>query len=188
MAVYGMEQRMDDVSGAVTSSTPCKPTSEYGISKLRAEEYLRLLESELFAISVVRVPSIFGRGKTEYLDQFKYLADKLPVIPIAFQNLHKSMIYIDNFCELIHLIIKKCYSGVVCPDEGEISTVDICRAIYPNRKTSVVIGKLMEIILKNNERIRDYYGAIHYDTHMSNVFNAEYRVVPFREAVKISYE
>ena len=43
MAVYGKEQSIDSNEGMVTANTPCVPMSDYGKSKLQAEEYLKVL-------------------------------------------------------------------------------------------------------------------------------------------------
>ena len=98
------------------------------------------LESDEFKIAIIRVPSIYGKGKTEYLDQYKYLADKLPVMPYAFSNHYKSAIYVDNLCELVYLTIKDDYAGLICPDDGAFSAVDYCSAIYPSKKKSKLLG------------------------------------------------
>lgn len=159
MAVYGATQNMDAQKGTVTKKTSLNPKSAYGKSKLHAEEFLKTLQCDDFSVVIIRVPSIYGRGKTEYLDQYKYLAEKLPVIPYAFTKLYKSAICLDNLCELIYLAVNSDISGVICPDDGEISAVDFCSAIYPSKKKSVMLGKLIEIFLKKNARILDYYGA-----------------------------
>ncbi|MBO4213224.1 MAG: NAD-dependent epimerase/dehydratase family protein [Clostridia bacterium] len=188
MAVYGVEQRMNASDGTVTENTPCHPTSEYGKSKLRAEEILSAMSDETFSVASIRVPSIYGKGRTEYLDQFKYLADKLPRIPDAFRGLYKSAICVDNLCELIFLIVKNGSDGVFCPDDGEISTVMFCRAIYPQKKLSRFIGKGIEILLGKNERIRDYYGAVCYSRSLADCFGGKYRVKDYKEEIAKAYE
>ena len=187
MAVYGVEQQMNAKNAAITKDTICKPTSEYGKSKLNAEKYLNSIEDEKFSASIIRVPSIYGKGKTEYLDQYRYLAGKLPVIPYAFVNLYKSAIYIDNLCELIYLTVKSNYRGIICPDDGEYAAADYCSAIC-NKKKSRIAGKLLELFLKNNSRIIDYYGAVCYSNELTNIFDGKYRKVSFYDAIRRSYE
>ena len=187
MAVYGTEQQMDPVAGTVTETTPCAPNSEYGQSKLQAEQLLNGMQDDAFSVVHIRVPSIYGEGKTTYLDQYRYLADKLPVIPDAFRGRYKSILCVKNLCELIFLIVKENATGVFCPDDGEISATMLCRAIYPRKKLSRLLGRGMELILKKNERIRDYYGAICYSRQLANCFDGRYRVLDFREAVRRCY-
>lgn len=188
MAVYGTEQSMDVSKGTVDIDTPCNPTSDYGKSKLMAEEKLQGLEDDTFRVVIIRTPSIYGKNKTEYLDQFKYLSNKLPVIPKCFVNLKKSAIYEDNLCELIRLLLENNKQGIVCPDDGTCSTVDFCTAIYPTKKMSRIAGICIELFLKNNDRIKDYYGAVCYSQELSKVFDGKYRVKSVAEGVKESYE
>ena len=187
MAVYGLGPQMSVTKGTVTEKTPCDPCSDYGKSKLLAEESLKELEDEDFNVTVIRVPSIYGKGKTEYLDQYKHLAEKFSGIPKAFTKNYKSMIYIDNLCELIWLVVANKYYGVVCPDDGEISAFDICKAIKPNKRISKIQGFVLSL-LKMSDRIKDYYGTICYDKKLTNIFESNYRVCDFKEAIKRSYE
>ncbi len=188
MAVYGLTQQINPEKGIILSNTPCAPSSEYGKSKLKAETYLTEIADDDFTVSIIRVPSIYGKGKTEYLDQFKHLAKKMPFIPYAFSKNYKSAIYTENLCELIYLIIKNKYSGIVCPDDGPVSAIDFCTSIYPKMRTSKLLGRIIEFFLQKNDRIVDYYGAIYYSVSLTNIFNGNYRIIPFREAVRKTYE
>lgn len=188
MAVYGLEQQMDINMGMAKEATLCKPKSDYGKSKFMAEECLRQMENGEFQLAIVRVPSIYGRGKTEYLDQYKYLSQKLPIIPNAFCSHYKSAIYVENLCELIYLLVENESRGVFCPDDGQYATVDYCAAIEPAKKKSKILGFLLERLLKGNDRILDYYGTICYSDELTNVFEGKYRVCNLEEAVKKSYE
>lgn len=188
MAVYGAEQNICGLKGMVNRDTALLPTSEYGKSKLKAEKYLQTIQNADFLVSIIRVPSVFDKEKTEYIDQYKYLAEKLPVIPVAFTMNYKSFINSDNLCELIYLIVKRIYSGVVCPDDGKFSAFDICRFIYPNKPKSKALGKLIELSMKNNSRIIDYYGAIYYSEELTNVFDGEYRIKNTFETIGTLYE
>ena len=188
MAVYGIEQSLDPAGGTVDENTPCSPKSKYGQSKLKAEEYLCTLHSKSFKICIIRVPSIFDSLKTEYIDQYKYLADKYPFIPKAFTHNYKSFIHSDNLCELIQLSIISRYDGIICPDDGRFSAFDICRTIYPGKPVSRFFGIIIELFLKNNPRIIDYYGAVYYDENLTGVFDGNYRITDDSEAIRKLYE
>ncbi len=188
MAVYGKTQSIDLNEGTVDEATECNPDSDYGKSKLLAEEHLRSLEDENFKVAIIRVPSIYAKGQTEYLDQYKYLAQKLPFIPKVFPNNYKSAIGIDNLAELIYLTVIENYSGIICPDDGKYSAVDYCKAIFPKKKVSTFVGKLIEVFLGRNGRILDYYGAIRYAESMTNVFDGKYRALTLEQGVKKAYE
>ena len=188
MAVYGVEQSMDIAKGTVTKDTQPNPSTDYGKSKLLAEEYITPLESNDFRVAIIRVPSIYGKGKTEYIDQYKYLAEKLPLIPRAFEDHYKSAICVDNLCELIYLIVKEQAHGIICPDDGQISAVDFCSAIYPNKKKSRFLGILIEVLLKKNERILDYYGTVCYSTSLTTIYSEDYRISNTTEIIQNLYK
>lgn len=188
MAVYGVSQKMNEQDGTVDADTPCKPDSDYGKSKLLAENELRKYEDNDFSVALIRVPSIYGEGKTDYIDQYRYLADKLPFIPVCFTGLKKSVICVENLCELIRLIVENNTFGIVCPDDGPFSAVDFCSAIYPQKRKSILAGKIIEFFLRKNDRIVDYYGAVCYSPKASNIFGGEYRKTSLPEGVRKSYE
>lgn len=188
MAVYGRSQHISPKKGMITAQTACEPNSDYGKSKWQAEESLRALEDENFLVTCIRVPSVYGEGKTEYLDQYKHLNEKFGKIPYAFTRNYKSLIYLGNLCELIHLVLTSKTGGVICPDDGKYSAADICGAISPNVKKSRMLGFLFKTLLRKSDRVVDYYGAIYYEETFSNVFSGEYRLTSFQEAVKKAYE
>lgn len=187
MSVYGIEPQISVKKGTITKKTPCLPKSDYGKSKLLAEESLKKLQDENFKLTIIRTPSIYGKGKTEYLDQYRHLVEKFNRIPKAFVNRYKSIICIDNLCELIYLIIKNEITGIICPDDGKISAFDICKAINPKKGISKLFGVIFSI-LQFSDRIRDYYGAICYSSDLTDIFNGRYRVCDFDIAIERSYE
>ena len=188
MAVYGAAQSMDCEKGTITADTLPNPVTDYGKSKYAAEKTIETLRDQRFSVAIIRVPSIYGKGKTEYIDQYRYLSEKLPFIPAAFEEHKKSAICTENLCELIYLMIVNKADGIVCPDDGPYSTVDFCTAIHPQKKKNRLFGKLMELFLKNNSRILDYYGTICYSQEIASVYDGKYRVKDFKEAIRLSYE
>lgn len=188
MAVYGVTQSINPKYGIIDGNTPCNPTDEYGKSKLQAEKSLKDLEDDAFKVCIIRVPSIFDEEKTEYIDQYKYLSDKLPFLPKTFTKNYKSFLHSNDLCELIHLILENGTAGVVCPDDGEFSAFDICRFINTKKPASRFFGKLIEIFMKKNPRITDYYGAIYYSRSLTDIFDGKYRVADVCNVIGKLYE
>ena len=188
MAVYGISQSNSKGQGVVFKNTSPNPNSDYGKSKLMAENFLLDLQDENFSVAIVRVPSIYGKGLTEYIEQYLHLVNKLPVIPNCFKNNKKSFISVPNLCELIYLIVTNNYRGIICPDEGTYTAVDVCSALKPSKRKSRFLGLIIEMFLRKNARIIDYYGRCCYDDKITEVFDGKYRVVNLQEMVKEIYE
>ena len=124
MNVYGMN------SGIITSNTVPKPISFYGKSKLLAEKEILKLEEPNFRIVIIRPPMIYGRGCKGNYSFLEKVSKCLLVIP-DYAN-HRSMLYIDNFCEFIKQTIDKGLNGVFFPQNKEyVSTRDLIEKFRP---------------------------------------------------------
>lgn len=124
MSVYG-EVLGDRV---ITKNTEERPDSFYGKSKLAAEQLLAELESEDFKLAVLRPPMVYGYQAKGNYKRLSKLAQKLPVFSLV-QN-ERSMIYIDNLCEFIRLIVQNQDSGVFYPQNQDyVNTSQLVREI-----------------------------------------------------------
>ena len=66
MSVYGVEE------GVITRETPPAPKSNYGKSKIQAEEKLNELADENFKVAIMRPPMVYGDGcKGNYQQNLK---------------------------------------------------------------------------------------------------------------------
>jgi len=119
MSVYGLD------TGIITRETIPKPKSSYGKSKLQAEEEIRKLESDNFKIAILRPPMIYGKGCKGNFPKLIALAKKTPIFP-AYHN-QRSMLYIDNLCEFVRLVIDNEERGVFWPQNMEY--VDTCEVV-----------------------------------------------------------
>ena len=89
---------------------------------------------------------------------------------------------------MIYLAIDSDYDGTICPDDGRFSTFEICSAIYPEKPKSRLLGLIIELVLKNNLRIEDYYGTVCYDETSTDIFDGRYRVTDTLNAIRKIYE
>lgn len=103
MAVYGKN------SGVVTKDSPLAPKTNYGRSKLEAENLLQQLEDGQFKVCIIRPPMVYGPGCKGNFQTLIKLARRLPVFPRVDNR--RSMIYIDNLCEFIKRCVLE-YGGV----------------------------------------------------------------------------
>ena len=185
MSVYGVTPQLKSEMGCITKNSRCTPINAYGKSKLLAENVLRNLEGDGFIVSIIRVPSLYGKGKTEYINQYRHLSEKFHKIPIAFQKNYKSFLYIDHLSELIYLLIESCKRGIFCPDDGIYTAYDVCRVCNPRKKGSRLFGWLLERIGSKSVAIKNYYGAVFYDKELTDIFEGKYRRYSLEETINI---
>lgn len=111
MSVYGMEE------GAISRNTPENPNSAYGESKLQAEQGIRALADEGFAVAVLRPPMVYGEGcKGNYQSLVKF-ARVMPVFP-DYRN-KRSMIHIDNLSAFVRDLVDSGEGGLFLPQDPE---------------------------------------------------------------------
>ena len=141
MSVYGME------SGVITPDTKPAPVSHYGISKLEAEGLLNALQDENFTVSILRPPMVYGKGCPGNFQMLLTLVKKSPIFP-AIKN-RRSMIFIDNLCAFVHLLIEKKCAGVFFPQNRECAnTTEIAKVMAKVLQRRVFFSRLAGLGVK----------------------------------------
>lgn len=116
MLVYGNGGRVGERKYIDKSSKPL-PDSVYGDSKWQAENKLLQMDSADFRVVILRTPMVYGKnskGNYRYLSE---IAKRVLLFP-EIQN-ERSMIYIDNLCEFVKLIIDSEEKGIFYPQNLE---------------------------------------------------------------------
>lgn len=141
MSVYGME------TGIIRKDTIAKPNSNYGKSKLQAEELIVPLQDKNFNVAVLRPPMIYGKGcKGNYIRLEKF-ALKSPIFP-KIEN-KRSMIYIDNLCEFVKQVIDNKSIGISLPQNEEyVCTSYMVREIAKAHGRKIYMTRLFNPLLK----------------------------------------
>ena len=122
MSVYGMD------TGVITKGTVPAPKSNYGKSKLQAEEGMKELASDDFKICTVRPPMVYGKDCKGNFQTVVKIIKKSPVFPNVKNE--RSMIYIDNLSEFIKLCVDRELCGLYFPQNKEyVTTVDMAKGI-----------------------------------------------------------
>lgn len=115
-------------TGYIDKNTIPRPSNFYGKSKLQAEEGIRPLDDENFKVVILRPPMIYGKGSKGNYPKLAKLARITPIFP-DFDN-RRSMIYIDNLCEFIRLMIDNEERGLFFPQNKEyVKTSEMVREI-----------------------------------------------------------
>lgn len=181
MNVYG------DYCNNITDREAVNPTSFYGDSKLQGDLELEKLQDNSFVISYIRPPFVYGKNCSGNFKTISKIAHLTPIFP-NYKN-KKSMIYIDNLCEFIRLIINDKAGGVFTPQNKElVSTTDLVAEITENNNKKILFTKLFNWILKLGNKkiktIRRAFGNDCYDLALSDYYDFKYCVVNFKESIR----
>lgn len=183
--VYGDSSKEKNIIDRDTIPTP---SNFYGDSKLQAEEGLNKLGSDEFKIVVLRPPMIYGKGSKGNYPRLASFARKSPIFP-DIEN-ERSMLHIDNLCELIKLMIDNEESGLFFPQNKEyVSTSEIVRTIAEVHGKKIRMTKVFNPILKRMYGlgvVNKAFGNLVYEMDMSEYGKGEYRVRGFRETIKLT--
>lgn len=181
MNVYG------DFCGSVRDRENVAPSSFYGDSKLQGDEGLFELVAADFMVSCIRPPFVYGKGCKGNYNTISKIAKNTPVFP-NYTN-KKSMIYIDNLCEFVRLLVDNPETGVFTPQNRElVSTAELVREISIISGNRIWFTKLFNmciyIVMKYIRSVRRAFADDCYILELSNYFDFAYCVVEFKESIR----
>lgn len=170
----------------ITETTPPNPENCYGDSKLQAEKGLMPLSCDQFKIVVLRPPVIYGKGSKGNYPMLAKFAKKLPFFP-NIEN-RRSMLYIENFCEFVRLMVINEESGVFFPQNAEyFSTTELVRLVARAHGKNIRITKffnpLVRFIGLFTKKVNKAFGNFCYEQSLSE-YKQEYRLVGKEESVE----
>jgi len=154
----------------ITKDTPAAPSNCYGDSKMQAEKGLALLSDDTFHVAIIRPPMIYGKGcKGNYLALSK-IAQMTPVFP--YVDNQRSMLYIENLCEFVRILIEERKQGTFWPQNREYSnTSELVKMIAQLHGKKVHLLHGMTLPLKILSRfvpaINKAFGSLSYDRTIS---------------------
>ncbi len=172
----------------INKDTPVSPANCYGDSKVKAENGLRKLEDENFKVVILRPPMIYGKGSKGNYPLMSKLAQKLPVFPNV-KNC-RSMLYIENLCEFVRLMIENEERGTFWPQNSEYSnTSELVKMIAAQHGKRVILIKgctLPLYLLRFATGVVDKaFGNLAYDQKMSE-YKEEYRTAGLRRSIMLT--
>ncbi len=169
----------------ITRDTPVSPANCYGDSKVQAENGLRPLNNETFRVVILRPPMIYGKGsKGNYPTLSKY-AKKLPFFPDVKNE--RSMLYIENLCEFVRLMVENEENGTFWPQNAEYSnTSEMVKMIAEAHGKRIRLvkgfGWLLKILGHISGKVNKAFGNLMYEKGMSE-YKSDYLIVSVRESV-----
>ncbi len=182
--VYG-ESAPIGKTKVINKDTVPSPANFYGDSKLQAENGILPLQDENFHVVVLRPPMIYGKGSKGNYPVLSKFAKKLPVFPYVKNE--RSMLYIENLCEFIRLMVENEEHGIFHPQNGEYSnTVELVRMIAKVHGKKIVIIKGFGWALKTMSHmtglVNKAFGNMSYDMGLSE-YKQNYRVCGLEESI-----
>lgn len=171
----------------VNESTPLQPFKKYGVSKKKAEDALLSLRDNLFSVAIIRAPFIYGKGCGGNYKNLRKLVLKYHFVPKMASKI--SMLYIDNLCELVYLIMKNDLNGIFLPQNLPIhSTSELALLIakYNNVRVlnTFIFNSLLRTISIFCKPVKSAFGSSIYDESCSGIEGINYQIVSFEDSVK----
>ena len=111
IAVYGDEKH-------ISIETLPAPSTPYGSSKLKADNYLMSISSDTFKIVIIRPPMVYGEKAPGNMIRLINLIKK--GIPLPFKGISnkRDFIHVDNLIQFLYASIKHNKTGVFLVSDG----------------------------------------------------------------------
>lgn len=145
ISVYG--ENVESIDG----NTACLPATNYGKSKLEAEQKLISLEDNDFKVAIIRPPMVYGKDCPGNMNSLLEMIKKVPIIPLGGIKNKRSFVFIGNLTAFISMLIEKQKSGVyLVSDDEPISTSLLIKQISKamNKFNLIIYIPLMGVLLK----------------------------------------
>ncbi len=172
-------------SKVITKDTPVSPANCYGDSKVQAENGIKSLNEDCFKVVILRPPMIYGKGSKGNYPLLAKIALKTPIFPYVKNE--RSMLYIENLCEFVRLMIENDEQGTFWPQNSEYSnTSELVKLIAQAHGKKVLLIKgfswALKILSSMTGLVNKAFGSLSYETGMSE-YKEEYRIVTLRESI-----
>ena len=186
--VYGDMSGIGEEKLITAETVPSEPTI-YGKSKMMAERGLMALVDDSFQVAIMRPPLIYSEYARDNFPRLVNFAKKMPIFP-KLEN-KQSMVYVDNLCELVKLVIEDNQGGTYYPQQEcyiETSKIvaDIAKAVGNKMWQTRIFNPALRLLGKVPQLgfIHKAFGSIAYDMELSNHFDGKYRVVSYEESIR----
>ena len=171
----------------ITHTTEPNPDNFYGDSKLQADIGIHALENEMFKVVSIRPPMIYGYGSKGNYSIMAKFAKKTPVFP-KYNN-KRSMLYIENLCEFLKLVIDNEETGYFYPQNTEyVNTSDMVYRIALSCGKNIILTKLFNPIIwmfRNHKIMRKVFGDMYYEQGMSK-YKKDYNRISYEDSIERS--
>ncbi len=172
---------------AITKDTQPQPSNFYGDSKYQAEQAILPLQTDVFHVTVIRPPMVYGKGSKGNFPKLASLAHKTPIFP-KIDNA-RSMIYIKNLCACIQGLILTGQAGIFCPQNPEVvNTAHLVQLLgeAEGRHIRLVPGfsPLMKAASHLTGYVNKVFGNLTYDPQLSQISGVDYQRYTLEESIR----
>lgn len=159
MSVYGMD------TGVITKDTVPHPKSNYGKSKLQAEEGITVLRDKHFNVAILRPPMVYGDKCKGNYQLIVKIVELSPVFPRI--NNQRSMIHILNLTSFVKMCIDNDLDGIYFPQNNHyVNTKDMAQeiAIQKGKKLymSCLCGLAVFVCRPFVSKLKKAFGSLIY--------------------------
>lgn len=169
----------------IDKNTVPAPDNFYGDSKLKADEGIHKLQDNNFNVVSIRPPMIYGKGSKGNYPKLAKLAKITPLFP-DYPN-KRSMLYVENLCEFVRLIIRNNEKGIFYPQNEEyVQTSRMVKEISCVYGKKIYLTKLCNPFVSLAKRfgiVNKVFGDLYYEKSMSE-YKENYCVTDFEHSIK----
>ena len=171
----------------ITLETKPNPDNFYGLSKLEAEDGIKLLQDHLFNVCILRPPVIYGPASKGNFHKLIKNSKNILLFP-GYKNT-RSSIFIDNLVVFIESYIRNNSGGIFFPQNREyFSTVEVVKttrkligkSTIEIRVFNFIIHLLKKKLIFLTKLFSDYY----YDIEAKDPI----KLVSFYDSLKMTIE
>lgn len=170
----------------ITADTSVSPANCYGDSKVQAENGIRLMNADQFHVVILRPPMIYGKGSKGNYPLLAKIALITPIFPHVKNE--RSMLYIENLCEFVRLMIENEEHGTFYPQNDEYSNTSELVSMIASahgKKVRLVKGFTWSLMLMSRITglVNKAFGNFSYEKSMSQYITS-YNVCEFKETIR----
>ena len=179
MIVFGSK------NDCITPHTKPNPDNFYGDSKLQADIGIHKLEDDTFKVASIRPPMIYGYGSKGNYPILARFAKRTPLFP-QYNN-KRSMLYIENLCHFLVLIIENNDTGYFYPQNAEyVNTSNMVYQIALNSGKHLLLTKIFNPLIwlfRKHRIIKKVFGDMYYEQGMSK-YTSQYNAISFEQSIE----
>lgn len=169
----------------ITHATQPNPDNFYGDSKLQADIGIHMLEDTTLKVVSIRPPMIYGYGSKGNYPILAKFAKTTPIFPL-YDN-KRSMLYIENLCEFVKLIIDNGETGYFYPQNTEyVNTSNMVNQIALTSGKKILLTKVFNPLIwlfRKHPIIKKVFGSMYYEQSMSQ-YKEEYNKISFKKSIE----